>query len=162
MVEMNCHREEGGQMSYRVMCTVLFLLFLGVLTPQFAQNTTASLEKADQVKRRQLAVGLLRTINTAEASEFATYGVYGSWQTLLLHHSEYFSKHLTMSYPQERVDFATPPGILPGWNLRLNVHGDGKGYDLLLRDTTDEKCGYAAVTDEEGVIRQSKAIDCEI
>ncbi|HXN50410.1 MAG TPA: hypothetical protein VN943_00635 [Candidatus Acidoferrum sp.] len=51
---------------------------------------------------------------------------------------------------------------MPGWTLRLNVSSDGKGYDVLLEDTTDQTCGYAAVTDERGIIRQSKAIDCEI
>jgi hypothetical protein len=58
--------------------------------------------------------------------------------------------------------FSDLPEILPGWNLRLNVHIDGQGYDLLLRDMKDEKCGYAALTDESGVIRQSKAINCNI
>ena len=62
----------------------------------------------------------------------------------------------------DRVLHNNPPEILPGWNLRLNVHSDGQGYDLLLTDMTDEKCGYAVLTDENGVIRQSKAIDCEI
>jgi hypothetical protein len=60
------------------------------------------------------------------------------------------------------AQFNEPPEILPGWNLRLNVHADGQGYDLLLRDMTDEKCEYAALTDENGVIRQSKPIGCEI
>jgi hypothetical protein len=54
------------------------------------------------------------------------------------------------------------PEVLPGWNLRLNVHEDGRGYDVLLVDKTDKACSYAALTDESGVIRQSKAIDCEI
>jgi hypothetical protein len=136
------------------------LLSLGMLSSQLPQNP-ASTGKAE-VDRHERAVGLLRTINTAEASDFATYGAYGSWQTLLLHHSKYFSKHLKMSYPQGGMDFAMPPEILPGWNLRLNVHSDGKGYDILLRDTTDERCGYAAVTNEVGVIWQSKTIDCNI
>ena len=35
----------------------------------------------------------------------------------------------------------------------------GQSYDLLLEDTTDKACGYAAVTDERRVIRQSKAMD---
>jgi hypothetical protein len=51
---------------------------------------------------------------------------------------------------------------LPGWSLRLNLTKDGAGYDLMLEDTTDKTCGYAAVTDERGVIRQSKAFDCPI
>jgi hypothetical protein len=32
----------------------------------------------------------------------------------------------------------------------------------LLEDATDEKCGYAAITDERGIIRQGKTIDCEL
>ena len=44
----------------------------------------------------------------------------------------------------------------------MNMHADGQGYEVLLRDMTDKKCGYAAVTDEDAVIRQSKAIDCDI
>lgn len=44
----------------------------------------------------------------------------------------------------------------------MNVHVDGQGYDLLLQDMTDKKCGYAAFTDENVIIRRSKWIDCEI
>jgi hypothetical protein len=55
--------------------------------------------------------------------------------------------------------FAKGPEILPGWTLRLDLTDGGKGYNLLLEDTTDKTCGYAAVTDERGVIRQSKTID---
>ncbi len=54
------------------------------------------------------------------------------------------------------------PEILPAWSLRLNVHADGKGYDVRLQDLTDKTCRYAALTDESGVIRQSKVIDCNI
>lgn len=52
--------------------------------------------------------------------------------------------------------------VVPGWGLRLNLSSDGKAYDLLLEDTTDEKCGCAAITDERGIIRQGKTIDCSI
>ena len=71
-------------------------------------------------------------------------------------------KTLVSGQPKYFGHFSDAPEILPGWNLRLNVHTDGQGYDVLLRDLMDEKCGYAALTDERGVIRQSKAIDCEI
>jgi hypothetical protein len=54
------------------------------------------------------------------------------------------------------------PEIVPGWKLRLNLSKDGKAYDLLLEDVTDPKCGYAVVSDERGLIRQSKAIDCAL
>jgi len=44
----------------------------------------------------------------------------------------------------------------------MNVTADGQQYDLLLRDKTDQACGYAALTDENAVIRQAKTINCEI
>ena len=32
----------------------------------------------------------------------------------------------------------------------------------MLKAMTDEKCGYAALSDESGLMRQSKVIDCQI
>jgi hypothetical protein len=150
--------------NYRVILSaVLLVLFLGLLTSQFAQDSPTHPEKADQA-RRQVAIGLLRTINTAEVGTYyATNRQFVMWQTLLTENPKYFDKFLAMNGLKESdVHFTVAPEILPGWNLRLNVHPDGQGYDVLLRDMTDEKCGYAALTDESGVIRQSKAIDCEI
>jgi len=58
--------------------------------------------------------------------------------------------------------FAEPPQIVPGWNLRMHIHTDGQGYDVLFSDETDKKCAYAAVSDEKDVIRQSKMFPCGI
>ena len=44
------------------------------------------------------------------------------------------------------------PEILPGWSLRRNLTTDGRGYDLMLEDLTDQSCGYAVVSDEPGII----------
>lgn len=143
-----------------VIPSVLLVLFLGVLTPQHAQEIPAGTEKSDRT-RRQFAVSLLRTINTAEVVDKTKLGSYSSWKTLLAHHSEYFDQFVA-SHGLSKTGFADMPEISPGWNLRMNAHADGQGYDVLLRDMTDEKCGYAAVTDENGVIRQSKTINCEI
>jgi hypothetical protein len=153
--------------------TSLLLVFLGVQTPQFAQDTSNDPGKAH---RRQLAISLLRLINTAEVPYHSENGSYATWQTLLSSHPKQFDEFLArhsrvviFGQPDAAtrhilppIQFNDPPEILPGWNLRLNVHSDGQGYDLLLRDMTDEKCGYAVLTDENAVIRQSKAIDCEI
>lgn len=145
-----------------ILSTVLLVLFLGVLTSQFAQDTPARPAKADRT-RREVAVGLLRTINTAEVAYPAKNGSFVIWQTLLSDQPKFFDKFLSINgLQQSNLRFAAAPEILPGWNLRLNVHPDGQGYDVLLRDMTDDKCGYAALTDESGVIRQSKTIDCEI
>ena len=159
--------------------TSLLLVLLVVQTPQFAQNTSADPGKAH---RRQLAIELLRTIFTAEATYHSENGSYATWQTLLSSYRKYFDEFLArhkVENARNSVEngsggvvwrpktifinqFNDPPEILPGWNLRLNVHSDAQGYDLLLTDMTDEKCGYAVLTDENGVIRQSKAIDCQI
>ena len=145
-----------------ILNTVSLVLLLGVLTPQFAQDTSTAPANADQARRR-VAIGLLRTINTAEVVEHTTYGSYASWQTLLAHQPKYANKFLTMNYPEEaNLLFGDMPEILPGWSLRFNVHADGQGYDVRLQSLTDKTCWYAALTDESGVIRQSKAIDCKI
>jgi hypothetical protein len=145
-----------------ILSTVLLVLFLGVQTPQFAQDTSAGQANADQARHRA-AISLLREINTAEVTYRSKNGSFVIWETLVSDQTKYFDKFLaTSGFQKDNIHFSAPPEILPGWNLRLNVHPDGQGYDVLLRDTTDEKCGYAALTDETGVIRQSKAIDCEI
>jgi len=152
--------------------TSLLLVLLVVQTPQFAQNTSID---PGQAHRHELAINLLRAINTTEVPYHSKNGSYATWQTLLSSQPEYFEEFLARQrvvysappYTAPRqilpaIQFKDPPEILPGWNLRLNVHSDGQGYDLLLTDMTDEKCGYAVLTDENGVIRQSKAIDCQI
>jgi hypothetical protein len=115
--------------------------------------------------RRSVAVNLLRAINTAEYPYKATHGTFASWDVLVT--SEEFNGQgmpfATQNEPQlANAHFSKAPEVLPGWMLRLNVTSDGKGYDVLLEDETDKACGYAVVTNESVVIRQSKTIDCDI
>ena len=141
---------------------ILVSLFLGIGAARNAQDVQNDEEKVQRL-RRYLAISLLRQINTAEVVEKLTYGSFSSWQTLQAHHAEYFDGFIAMHREQlPNLKFGDPPEIVPGWGLRLNVHPDGQGYDLLLQDLTDKKCGYAAVTDENVIIRQSKWIDCKI
>jgi hypothetical protein len=137
--------------------------FLGIQTPQFAQDSSTDVAKADHA-RRAIAIGLLRTINTAEVSYRQKNGSFATWQTLLSSEPKLFDGFLSVVNQRENpnLHFSDLPEVLPGWNLRLNVHSDGRGFDVMLKDTTDEKCGYAALTDESGLIRQSKVIDCQI
>src|SRR5271167_568441 len=92
-----------------ILSTALLVLLVGVLTPQFAQNAPTDSEKPDQ-KKHQQAVGLLRTVNTAEVVEFTNYGSFASWQTLLTHQPNFLNKFLVMNYPQgTSVHFADMP-----------------------------------------------------
>jgi hypothetical protein len=101
------------------------MLFLGVPTAPYAQDDPTGTEKSDRLMR-QLAINLLRTINTAEVVDQATYGLYSSWPTLLANNQAYFDKLIAMHRQQlPNVRFADLPEIFPGWNLRMNVHADG-------------------------------------
>jgi hypothetical protein len=142
-----------------LLSTVLLVLALGVLTPQFAQDASTKAEKTDQEEfHRALGMGLVRAINTAEVGELSKYGSYAAWPTLLGHQQEYFNGWLSRFYAQEvNPHFADMPEFLPGYSLRLNVHADGQGYDLRLQDTT-AKPRYAAFSDESGVIWQGEPL----
>jgi len=139
-----------------LLSSVLLVLSLGGLTPQFAQDASKGSEESDLRHDHALLEGFLRTINNAEGVELSTYGAYASWQTVLVHQQQYLNEWLAKYYSQDaNFHFGSTPEILPGWNLRLNVQTDGKGYVALLEDATD-KNGYAAVSDERGVGRECK------
>lgn len=140
-----------------ILSTVLLVLALGISTSHFAQDASTGVEKSDQQSlNHALAFGFLRTINTSEAADFAKYGSYASWQTLLAHDPEYLSAWLSTYYAHRpNVHFGALPEILPGLNLRLTVHGDGQGYDVLVEDVGDTN-GYAGLSDERGIIRECK------
>jgi hypothetical protein len=136
---------------------------LGAAIPPYGQNAAVMASDAENA-RHMLAIGILRSINTAEVGYQFRHGSYATWDDLLTskEFAEYAKECLANIPEFAAVHFSEDPEILPGWTLRLNLTNEGKGYDLLLEDTMDKACGYAAVTDERGVIRQSKAIDCPI
>ena len=136
---------------------VFLLLVLGTLSLQFAQEAPTNGNEAN-AERHAVILGLVRTINTIEATEFYDYGSYAPWPILLAHHQDEFNGWLKRFYSsgEPNTRFSDMPEILPGWNLRLNVQADGKGYVLLLDDSND-KAGFAWVSDESGLIRQCKA-----
>lgn len=129
-----------------------------------SQNAAHSSSDADRAKH-MLAISLLRGIGTAEAEYKMKHGAYASKDALLAS-DEFKGRGMTWAARNDpqlaNATLSNGTEILPGWALRLNVTTDGQGYDLLLEDTTDKTCAYAAVTDERGVIRQSKAIECAI
>ena len=143
------------KMRQLIPAVVLLTLSIAASTSQSAQDVPAETQNSQRL-RRQVALSILRTINTAEVVDRSKYGTYSSWQTLLAHYPEYFIQLMP------NTAFAGEPEILPGWNLRMNIHADGQGYDILLRDMTDKKCSYAAISNENVVIWQGKTIDCEI
>jgi hypothetical protein len=131
-----------------------------------AHAQKGSSEVPDREKqRRSLAINMTRAINAAEANYKKNHGVYATWENLLANgdFTDAGTKWASESYPTvAHAMYGRGPEIVPGWKLRLNLSKDGSEYDLLLEDVTDPKCGYAVVSDNRGLIRQSKAIDCAL
>ncbi len=118
------------------------------------------------LNRRLVIVGLLRSINTAEAGQkySSQRSFYLRWPDLVATSPTLSDLRILAEIDPKLADIhlGAEPEILPGVNLRLNVHADGQGYDVRLEDLADKNCYYAAVSDETGIIRQSKALDCDI
>jgi hypothetical protein len=152
-------------MRYKAIAAIVVLLVvtLGIANSLRSQDAPAKPSDTDHAKR-SLAVNLLRAINTVEVTHKMQHGAFLSKDDLLA--SEEFSSYMTRAArnnPQlAGAHLSNGPEILPGWALRLNISADGQSYDVMLEDTTDKNCGYATVTDERGVIRESKAIGCSL
>ena len=144
---------------------IVVLLLFAAVTPLSSQNAPAQTSDAVHA-RHSVAISLLRAINTAEVTYKSSRGSYGTWEDLLASEEFGASKLVVWLAKSDPllVDarFSNGPDILPGWSLRLNLTASGEGYDVMLQDTTGKPCGYAAITDERGVIWHSKTIDCEI
>jgi len=116
-------------------------------------------------ERRSFAINLARAINAAEADYKTKHGVYANWNSLLGngYFNERGTKWASPDFPTVvHALYSRGPEIVPGWKLRLNLSNNENSYDVLLEDVTDPKCGYAAVTDERGPIRQGKSVDCPL
>lgn len=141
-----------------------FATVIFTLHPAQAQKNATSMADRER-ERRSLAVNIVRAINTAEANYKKKQGSYVTWDTLTANgdFSESGTKWSSEAYPTvAHAMYGSGAEIVPGWKLRLHLSKDGGAYDLLLEDVTDPKCGFAVVSDERGLIRQSKAGDCPI
>jgi hypothetical protein len=127
-----------------------------------AQKKSAAPEDRES-ERHSLAVGIVRSINTAEAQYKPSHGVFATWDNLISNgdFSESGTKWSPPSLPTvAHAMYSAGPEIVPGWKLRLHLSNDGHVYDLRLEDVNDSKCGYAVISDDTGIVRQSKTIDC--
>ena len=146
--------------------TVILLICAVLLAVPSAYPQKNSPGIADREReRRSLAINLTRAINTAEANYMKNHGVYATWDTLYGNgdFTDTGTKWAPPSLPAvAHAIYGRGPEVVPGWKLRLNLSKQGAAYDLLLEDVTDPKCGYAVISDERGLIRQGKAVDCGI
>ena len=98
-----------------VLGSVLLILALGVLTAQFAQDTSTQMGESD--RERFVGVALLRAINTDELVYKNKYGSYATWQVLLRENPKYFEEFPSMhGLLQKDVRFSDAQEVLLGGN----------------------------------------------
>jgi hypothetical protein len=148
-----------GKMQSAALLLILTLCWQGVSRAQKGSPVVPDRER----ERRSFAQNLVKAINAAEADYRKKHQVYANWDTLVGIGD--FSSNGTKWAPAEfptvaHALYGNGAEIVPGWRLRLHLSNGEKAYDLLLEDVTDPKCGYAVVTDERGLVRQGKSIEC--
>jgi hypothetical protein len=151
--------------KHRAAALVFVTGFFLALSSAEAQKKNAIGPQDRENERRSLAINIVRAINTAEANYKRNHNTYAPWDTLIANgdFTDSGTKWASESIPTvSHAMYGPGPEIVPGWKLRLTLSKDGNAYALLLEDVNDPKCGYAIVSDERGVIRQSKAIGCPL
>ena len=150
-----------GKMQSAALLLILTLCCHGVGRAQKGSPVVPDRER----ERRSFAQNLVKAINAAEADYRKKHQVYANWDTLVGIGD--FSSNGTKWAPAEfptvaHALYGNGAEIVPGWRLRLHLSNGEKAYDLLLEDVTDPKCGYAVATDERGLVRQGKSIECAL
>src|SRR5262249_26078445 len=142
---------------------LLLLLVLAGQSAVWAQKKTLPPASDRENGRRSFAQNLARAINAAEADYLKKHGAYAGWDTLF-GLGEFSSTGKNWSWEEfpavAHALYGGGPEIVPGWRLRLQLSKGDKAYDVMIEDVNDPKCGYAVMTDERGLIRQGKSIDC--
>ena len=131
----------------------------------WAQKKGSPTMQDRQREQHSLAFNIVAAINAAEANSKQKTGAYVTWETLFNagEFTDAGTKWAPESVPTVKHAMYGPgPEIVPGWKLRLIISKDGKTYSLLLEDANDPKCHYAVVSDDRGIIRQSRSIDCPL
>jgi hypothetical protein len=153
-----------GNWVRRVTGFVLIVGLYSLLPSAWPQKSAPSVSDRE-LQRRSFALNFLGALNSAEADYKKKHGTFANWDALLAegYFGETGTKWGSADFPTvTQAMYSRGTEIVPGWKLRLNVSNSGKSYDALVEDATDPKCGYAGVSDERGVIRQSKFITCQL
>jgi hypothetical protein len=143
--------------------SILFAASLLPLSRAVAQRASSPGAQDRDNERRSLAVYMVRAINAAEAHYKKTQGTYVPWATLVtnLDFTDQGTKWAPESVPTvSHAMYGPGPEIVPGWKLRLTLNKDATAYDLALEDVNDPKCSYAVFSDDRGLIRQGKSVNC--
>lgn len=143
---------------------LLMILVMSCQAASRAQKGTPAVPDRER-EQRSFAQNLVKAINAAEADYRKKHDVYANWDTLvgIGDFSSNGTKWAPADFPTvAHALYGSGAEIVPGWRLRLHLSNGNKSYDLLLEDVTDPRCSYAVFSDERGLIRQGKSIDCPL
>ena len=145
------------------------LLLVSIFSCQAAswaqKGSPVMADRERERERQSFAQNLVKAINAAEADYRKKHEIYATWDTLMGigDFSSSGTKWAPADFPTvAHALYGSGAEIVPGWRLRLHLSKGDKAYDLLLEDVTDPKCGYAVSSDERGLIRQGKSINCPL
>ncbi len=146
-----------------VVSTILFAGGLLTIPAIAAQKKASPTVQERQSEQHSLAVNIVRAINTAELNYKQKHGGYATWDTLISNGD--FTDHGTKWAPESMPTVAHAmygggPEIVPGWKLRLLLSKDNNSYVVFLEDANDAKCSYAVISNEKGLIRESRPLGC--
>ena len=150
-----------GKMQRAALLMILILTWQAASWAQKGAPVVTDRER----ERRSFAQNLVKALNAAEADYRKKHDVYANWDTLvgIGDFSSSGTKWAPADFPTvAHALYGNGAEIVPGWRLRLHLSKGDKAYDLLLEDVTDPKCSYALFSDERGLIRQGKSIDCAL
>jgi hypothetical protein len=146
-----------------VVSTILFAGGLVAIPVIAAQKKPSPTTQDRQSEQHSLAVNIVRAINTAEANYKQKHGTYATWDMLVSDGD--FTDHGTKWAPESmptvaHAMYGNGPEIVPGWKLRLLLTKDSNTYVVFLEDANDAKCSYAVISNERGLIRESRPLGC--
>jgi hypothetical protein len=148
----------------RVLGFILIVGLCSLAPPAWPQGSAPSVSDRE-LQRRSFALNFLRALNSAEADYKKKHGTFANWDALVAegYFTDTGTKWGSADFPTvNQAMYSRGTEIVPGWKLRLTICNAGKSYDAVVEDATDPKCGFAGVTDERGMIRQSKYIACQM
>ena len=114
------------------------------LTRTNAQETAVQLTHKD-------ALGLVRTVNTIQATKSVGGGRYGSLGDIL-------RKDGSLPLQREIILSDDSSGSVRDYKLSVVVSGDGRRYQVSLRPAAG--CGIAFFSGESGVIYEGRGLGC--
>ena len=112
-------------------------------------GVTVSTQPSSDDERRA-AITLMRAINTAEAAINSRNGQYVHLTELL--------EHPAMGRVKPNIAVSGGVATHQGATIRLALSSDGKQYQVSV--VPADTCGWAAFSDERGLIYTGKVLDC--